>query len=71
MSIETARRLTLVWGVHSVHGREIHDVNEMSDYACETAHKEGFAQKGDIIAITAGLPFGRSGTTNLLRIAHV
>ena len=57
--------------MHSVHVREIHDVNEMSDYACETAHKEGFAQKGDIIAITAGLPFGRSGTTNLLRIAHV
>jgi pyruvate kinase len=71
MSIETARRLTVVWGAHSVHGREIHDVNEMSDYACETAHREGFAQKGDIIAITAGLPFGRSGTTNLLRIAHV
>ena len=43
----------------------------MSDYACETAHKEGFAQKGDIIAITAGMPFGRSGMTNLLRIANV
>jgi pyruvate kinase len=71
MSIETARRLTLVWGVHSVHVREIHDVNEMSDYACETAHKEGFAQKGDIIAIAAGMPFGRSGTTNLLKIANV
>src|SRR3954452_16361200 len=71
MSLETARRLTLVWGVHSVHVREIRDVNEMSDYACETAHKEGFAQKGDIIAITAGMPFGRSGATNLLRIAHV
>jgi pyruvate kinase len=71
MSIETARRLTVVWGAHSVHGREIHDVNEMSDYACETAHKEGFAQKGDIIAIAAGMPFGRSGTTNLLKIANV
>ena len=71
MSIETARRLTLVWGVHSVHVREIHDVNEMSDYACETAHKEGFAQKGDIIVIAAGMPFGRSGMTNLLKIANV
>ena len=70
LSIEMARRLTFVWGVHSVHGRKIHDVNEMSDHSCETAHKEGFAQKGDIIAITAGMPFGRSGTTNLLRIAH-
>ena len=33
-----------VWGVHSVHVHEIHDANEMSDYACETALKEGFAQ---------------------------
>ena len=71
MSIETARRLTLVWGVHSVHVREIHDVGQMSDYARETVLKEGFAQKGDVIAITAGMPFGHSGTTNLLSIANV
>ena len=44
MSIETARRLTAVWGVHSVHVREIQDANEMGDYASETARKEGFAQ---------------------------
>ena len=71
MSIETAHRLTLVWGVHSVHVHEIHDVNEMSDYACETARQEGFAKAGDIIVIAAGIPFGTSGTTNLLRIARV
>ena len=58
MSIETARRLTLVWGVHSVHVHEIHDANEMSDYARETVLKEGFAQSGDIIVIAAGMPFG-------------
>jgi pyruvate kinase len=71
MSIETARRLTLVWGVHSVHVHEIHDANEMSDYARETVLKEGFAQSGDIIVIAAGMPFGAAGKTNMLKIANV
>jgi pyruvate kinase len=71
MSAETARRLTLVWGVHSVHVHEIQDVNEMGDFASETALKEGFARKGDIIVIAAGMPFGVSGTTNLLKVVTV
>jgi pyruvate kinase len=71
MSIETARRLTAVWGVHSVHVREIQDANEMGDYASETARKEGFAQTGDVIVIAAGMPFGVGGTTNLLKIVSV
>jgi pyruvate kinase len=69
--IETARRLTLAWGAHSVHVREIGDVNEMSNYACETAVNEGFAKQGDIVVIAAGMPFGVSGVTNMLKIMHV
>jgi pyruvate kinase len=38
---------------------------------CQTALDEDFAKKGDIIAITAGTPFGVSGTTNLLKLAIV
>src|SRR3954451_11629395 len=69
--IETARRLTLAWGVHSVQVREVGDVDEMTAYACETAVKEGFAQKGDVVVITAGTPFGVSGSTNMLKIMPV
>ena len=69
--LETARRLTLAWGVHSVQVREVSDVNEMTAYACETAVKEGFAQQGDIVVITAGTPFGVSGSTNMLKIMPV
>ncbi len=69
--IETARRLTLAWGIHSVQVREVGDVGEMSAYACETAVQEGFAKQGDIVVITAGTPFGVSGTTNMLKIMPV
>ncbi|HMO29650.1 pyruvate kinase [Enterovirga sp.] len=71
MSIQTARRLTLVWGVHSVHVHEISDANEMSDYACEMAVREGFAAKGDVVVIAAGMPFGAAGNTNMLKITTV
>ncbi|MBL8473931.1 MAG: pyruvate kinase [Rhodocyclaceae bacterium] len=70
-NIATARRLALVWGVHAVHTHEIEHVDEMADKACATAVREGLAQPGDIIAITAGMPFGVSGTTNILRISQV
>jgi len=41
------------------------------DIACEAALREGFAQPGDRVVIAAGVPFGVSGTTNLLRLATV
>ncbi|MBV8646113.1 pyruvate kinase [Paludibacterium sp.] len=68
--LTTARRLTLVWGMHAVLIHEVADVNEMTDYACRTALKEGFAQAGDTLVISAGLPFGTPGATNILRIAR-
>jgi pyruvate kinase len=70
-SIATARHLALVWGVHPVQVREVEHVSEMVEYACETAAAEGFARPGDILAITAGMPFGVSGNTNLLRIVRL
>jgi pyruvate kinase len=69
--LATARQLALAWGVHSVLCHDVVDVPEMSDLACQTALKEGFASKGQTIVISAGMPFGSAGTTNLLRIAHV
>jgi len=70
-SIATARKLALVWGVHSTISDQIHNESEMVSAACQTALKEGFAKKGDQIAITAGMPFGQPGSTNLLRLAEV
>jgi pyruvate kinase len=69
--LATARRLALAWGVHAVLCHEVVDVPEMSELACRTALKEGFGTSGQTIVISAGMPFGTSGTTNLLRIALI
>lgn len=67
----TARRLTLVWGLHSAQASESRNLEVMVDIACATAFNEGFARPGDRVAITAGVPLGTPGATNMLRIAFV
>jgi len=70
--LATARRLALAWGVHStVIDHNVADVDEMVGAACRTAVNEEFAKPGDQVAIAAGMPFGKPGTTNLLRIAEI
>ena len=68
--IATARQLTPVWGIHSVVvDNEIIDEASMTKLASDAAIAEGFGKPGDNIVIVAGIPFGVSGTTNLLRVA--
>ena len=67
----TARKLSLAWGVHPVYTEDAHDLDEMVGKARQYARDEGFAAPGGSIVITAGLPFGTPGATNLLRIAWV
>jgi pyruvate kinase len=69
--LETARRMTLYWGVHPILTEDVSDVAEMTDRACRTAAEEGFARCGEVVVIAAGLPFGKPGTTNLLHIARI
>lgn len=67
----TARKLALVWGVLPVLTHDVATVTEMTEFACLTAEREGLATKGTTIVIAAGMPFGATGTTNLLRIAQI
>jgi pyruvate kinase len=69
--VRTARRLALAWGVHSVCIDDVRDVAQLTDIACAVARREGFAASGQTLVAIAGMPFGESGTTNLLRIATV
>lgn len=69
--LATARRLALVWGVHPVPCTEVASVDEMTELGCAAARAHGFATSGQTIVISAGMPFGTSGTTNLLRIAQL
>lgn len=63
--------MALAWGVHSVHIADVADVRQMTAMACAVAEREHFATAGQTIVAIAGMPFGESGTTNLLRIATV
>ena len=67
----TARLLAMVWGVHPVLTRELHSFAEMVNDAIRVASEEGFASPGERLVITAGVPFGTPGATNILRIAWV
>lgn len=69
--IQTARRLAGVWGIHATVCNDVTSVGEMVEVATRVAVAEGFARSGDQIAITAGMPFGQPGSTNLLRIADI
>jgi pyruvate kinase len=69
--MSTARRLAVVWGVHSTISDQVYAESELVSAACKIALREGFAKVGDQLAITAGVPFGQPGSTNLLRLAEV
>lgn len=68
---QTARRLTLAWGVYPIRVRSVSRVVEMVAEATRAARDENFAGSGDLLVVTAGMPFGTPGTTNLLRIAQI
>jgi pyruvate kinase len=69
--IETARRLALAWGTHCVQTPDVRNFSEMVDKACRIARDQGIADKGQRLVVTAGVPFGTPGSTNVLRIAWV
>jgi pyruvate kinase len=70
-SLATARRLALLWGAHCVHLADIKNFNDMVQKAVRMAHREEIAGPGQRVVITAGVPFGTPGSTNVLRIAWV
>ncbi|MCZ6638081.1 MAG: pyruvate kinase [Alphaproteobacteria bacterium] len=70
-SRDTARRMALVWGVHAVVTGDVHTFDEMVRRAARIAGREGFARKGQKVVVTAGVPFGTPGATNVLRIHPV
>ncbi|WP_291366366.1 pyruvate kinase [Acetobacter sp. UBA5411] len=73
-TIATARRLVLVWGVQSFvtpADKQVRDTEAMVSTALEAALKSHVGAPGDTIVITAGVPFGISGSTNTIRVAKI
>ncbi len=69
--VETARRLSLVWGMHCVVTEDASDLDDMVNRACRIAYQQNLAKPGDRVIITAGVPLGTPGATNMLRIAYI
>ncbi|TAM96658.1 MAG: pyruvate kinase [Rhizobiaceae bacterium] len=69
--VHTARRLSLVWGMHCVVTEDAEDLDDMVDRACRITYEEKFANPGDRVIITAGVPLRTPGATNMLRIAYI
>ena len=70
-TMETARRMAIVWGVHSCKTKDVANFAEMVGKAARFSVREEFAKPGEIIIITAGVPFGTPGATNTVRIAWI
>lgn len=68
-NLSVARRLSLVWGVHSMQSPDVESSDEIVHHATEAVRRHGFGSSGKAVLIAAGTPFGVSGTTNLLRVA--
>lgn len=69
-SEKTLRRMLILWGVHPILGTRFHNTDDMVINAVGSALKEGIVKDGDLVVITAGVPAGQSGTTNMIRV-HV
>ena len=70
--LETARKLQISWGVYSIHAKQdAQNATEMVSIACKALKNKRLAEAGNSIVITAGVPFGSAGSTNLLRIAEI
>lgn len=70
-SHHVARKLTLVWGVYAVQTRDVVSLSDMVGKAARMVQRKGFAVLGDRIVVTAGVPFGQPGSTNVIRLVEV
>ncbi len=69
--VAVARRLQLSYGVYAVLTEDIDNFGDMVKKACALAHEHKVAASGQRLVITAGVPFGTPGNTNILRVAWV
>lgn len=64
----TWRQLSMSWGVVPLMSRIMETTDDLFNHAVECAVKEGYLENGDLVVITAGVPLGVSGTTNLMKV---
>lgn len=67
---QAARRMQLLWGVNALIGPRSKDTDSMVQSSMQSAKTAGIVQEGDLVVLTAGVPIGTVGTTNMIRV-HV
>ena len=65
------RQLNLAWGVTPILIEKEDNTEDLFDSAVRQAEKNGYVKKGDTVIITAGVPLGISGKTNMLKVMEV
>ena len=70
-NINVCRQVSLLWGVKSINSRDANGWKDMMSISREIIKKLKFIKKNDFVIITAGLPFGKAGMTNMIRLYKV
>ena len=70
-NINVSRQVSLLWGVQSINSRDANGWKDMMSISKEIIKKLKFVKKNDFVVITAGLPFGKAGMTNMIRLYKV
>ena len=71
-NLKTARKMQIIWGVNSCYStKDAPNTTEMVNIACGIVKNKNLVKADDNVIITAGVPFGNAGSTNLLRIAKI
>ena len=70
-SEQVCRQLNMSWGITPVLLDEKNDVFELYDYAIRESQKQKLVDVGDILVFTSGVPIGKSGTTNMIKVEVV
>ena len=67
----TCKQLNLLWGVSPIMLKEENDADKLFADAVKEAKKAGYVKEGDVVVITAGVPLGQVGTTNMIHVVEV
>ena len=65
------RQLNLLWGVNPLRVEKEESADALFDAAVSEARKAGYVKTGDVVVITAGIPLGKAGTTNMIHVVEV
>ncbi len=71
MDEQLCRQMSLYWGIEAVKMPYANNTDELVDLAVDMAEQAGLVKNGDLVVITAGVPVGIAGTTNMIRVKQV